>query len=170
MGFAMWCSAQSSHCELNYSIRNTDNDCSHLPHKKTEKDVSQTPGPRPHTKTESYIYRDSQYSVFLVNIGPGAIVYVCSSRNIQGICAMWDVRPKRILNKNLAKSNLPITYFAIAQFFRALWTNEIQREFKMPFGRISYIAQPPSNICCLASRVQRARALRPLKPVSMLSG
>ena len=35
----------------------------------------------------------------------------------QGPCAIYDVRPKRILNSNLVKSRLPTTYFAAARSF-----------------------------------------------------
>ena len=36
-----------------------------------------------------------------------------------GSCSTWDIRPKRILNPNLAKSRLPITYILVTQsFFR----------------------------------------------------
>ena len=70
-----------------------------------------------------------------------------------GPCVIWDIRPKRILDPNLAKSRLPITYFADARSFwnfaqtttevlswsvqnfktigqlkQVLWTNEISRD------------------------------------------
>ena len=93
---------------------------------------------------------------------------------VQGFCAIWNIRPKRILNSNLVKSRLPIIYFTDAKLFWHFaqstavlcaklqndWTTEAdfmderdfaRFKFKMHFGRISHIAQPPS---ILRSRAQ----------------
>ena len=34
-----------------------------------------------------------------------------------GPCTLWDIHPKRTLNKNLTKSRFPITYFPITNSF-----------------------------------------------------
>ena len=89
-----------------------------------------------------------------------------------GPCAIWNIHPKHILNSNLTKTCLPITYFAVAQSFWKfaqgmtvtlpcsvqnlktfwqliwmLWTNEILWDFSSIwiFG-ISYIVQPPKSL------------------------
>ena len=84
-----------------------------------------------------------------------------------GRCAIWDIRPKRILNSNLAKSRSSITSVSIVQSFWyfaqgtavilpcsvqnvktiGFWHGCYRRtrfreiEFKMSFGRIAYNAQ-----------------------------
>ena len=84
------------------------------------------------------------------------------------VVAMWGIRPKRILNSNLAKSHSPRSYCLVVelfwnlpqstkyhcsvQIFKAIWqvkwTFENGRyfarfEFKMRLGRIPYIATGP---------------------------
>ena len=85
-------------------------------------------------------------------------------------CVIWDILPKRILNSNLAKSRLSITSFVFVQSFWNFvqstagtavhcakfqndWTTETdvwderdfaRFEFKLRFGRLSYITQGSS--------------------------
>ena len=65
-----------------------------------------------------------------------------------GLWTIWDIRPKCILNSNLAQSRLPIPYFVIAQSFwnfaqstavtlligqpkETFWTNEISLDLSL---------------------------------------
>ena len=92
----------------------------------------------------------------------------------QGPCAIWHIPQKHILNSNLAKSRLPITYFAFffnrfeqnfCTKFQHDWTTDTyvkdeqefaRFEFGMILRRISNIAQHPCVVVgCAATLIAR---------------
>ena len=66
-----------------------------------------------------FYHSDAEAITIRGNNVNGIATYVLDSMVliIQGLCAIWDIRSKRILNSNLAKSCLHITYFAVAKSF-----------------------------------------------------